>query len=71
MLPIFALLVLLCVHFWRAKFSHREALKWGVFGVKTTLNNLGSLIAFCWLEKECGDSSLSILKMDTREGGYL
>ena len=71
MLPIFALLVLLCVHFWRAKFSSSEGLRRGVFQVKITLNNLGSLIAFCWLEKECGDSSLIILKMDTREGGYL
>ena len=71
MLPIFSLLVLLCVRFWRAKFSSSEGLRRGVFQVKTTLNNLGSLIAFCWLEKECGAPGLRILKMDTRGGGYL
>ena len=62
MLPIFALLVLLCVHFWRAKFSSSEGLRRGVFQVKITLNNLGSSFALQCFWKECGASSSKALR---------
>ena len=53
-----------------AKFSHRRALKEGVFRVETTLNNLGSSLGFRRASKERGALGFGILGRAFVEVGF-